>query len=302
MVLGIRRRLLASGNKQKWFALQTAYKNKLLLNPGGMRQVLTRSNKDAVNALVDPRDKEALIRISDEWNRLEASDIKTMLTKSTDIGDRAVQLVTGGTGREIRAIIAEAGGKSSPPGRALQAGVIEALLRKSRLPKDEGKFLMSKDKFLAELNRIRERGVLEDIFEPDVLKRLENNFEQYISFLPKSMGGGEGIQKATIGAGMAALPLAPLQPGKALGGLTGSGINKMWAWLFTTPGTRKFLMGKGTPPKGDTNHLRAIGGALGVVLNNMNEIANSGSFEFSEGINFSETPPPLSPFKTEQFP
>jgi len=128
--------------------------------------------------------------------------------------------------------------------------------------------------FANELHALRGRGIMEDIFQPDTLKRLET-FEESIAFLPESMGVGDSIQAASIGP--EAFSFLTLQPLKALKGARSFLKNDMIAWMFTTPGTRRFMVGSFRPRKAprNVNHTRAIGGALGVILENMNETSNN---------------------------
>ncbi len=287
IVQGVKRTLMASGQRDKWIAVQQAYKNKMLKDPATMRNIITRAeDKNALDSLLDPRDQQALVKISDEWAALENSQIKQMMQWSVDKGKRAVQLVEEGTRREIKSFIEGVGGKSSPRGRALQAGVIESIIQKSKLPLDEGKFLFRKEDFLREFAKFRDRGILEEVFHPNTLKRIEEDFELYISFLPRKMGQGEGMQKAQAAAGIAKLPIAPLRPDAVLGGASTIGVNKFWSWMFITPSTNKFLMGKGGKAVGKLaqesvgiDKLRLMGAVLATVAENMKEMSNTGSFD-----------------------
>jgi len=142
---------------------------------------------------------------------------------------------------------------------------------------------LDKDKFLSGMKSFRNRGVLEEIFDPKTLKRLES-FDDYVSFLPKGMGAGEGIKKAEVASQIGGVFLpTPTAAAQAVRGATTLGRHRLIAWAFVTGKIRKFLIGADRMKKEglNTNVLAAIGGALGVILGNISEISESGSFDIS---------------------
>lgn len=285
-VLGVRRRLFASGQREKWFAVEAAYRNKLLTNPSNIANQLRRTeNKEAIDAIIPPRNQAILMEISDKWAQLHSGPVARMLRATSAQSERALQLVQDGTFAELRSFIKATGGRDTAQGRALQAGVIESLLNSSTKI-DKGKVILKKETFLNGLSQFRQRGILKEVFSSDVLKRIDD-FEKYVSFMPSAMGVGEGIQKAEVaaGAGSIAFP-TPGNIAKFLKGASGLTKNAIIAWAFTTPKVANFLVGKGkildtTVGEGFHRQGVRIAGALGVIVDNMAEAARSGSFDLS---------------------
>jgi|GEM_PF-5090418 len=204
---------------------------------------------------------------------MNTTNIAKMLKTGQDDAIRLTELSAKGSRREIKAFLEEVGGKDSARGRALAAGYIKNLADKAT---SAGTLKPTFDKqvFADGLHTLKGRINLEDIFTEDTLFKLEK-YEEAIAFLPDNIGLGDGIQAASIGP--AAFSFLTLEPMKALGGGRAFLKNDVIAWIFTTPGTRKFLVGSFRPAKKpkNLNHARAIGGALGVIAENMLETAGT---------------------------
>ena len=271
----VRRMLTASKQPEKWGAVQEAFKTMLIEGPQQIRSILTGKGTRATNSLdilMPPSEQKVYLEIGDQINRMNTTRVAKMLKTGQDDATRLTGLADKGSRREIRAFLEDVGGKDSPRGRALAAGFIKNLADKAT---SAGTLKPTFDKqvFADGLHTLRSRMNLDEIFTPDTLKTLEL-YEESIAFLPDSMGIGDSIQAATIGP--QAFSFLTLQPMKALSGGRAFLKNDMIAWLFTTPGARKFMVGSFRParkPK-NLNHARAIGGALGVIAENMIETSN----------------------------
>jgi len=277
----VKRMLQASGQGSKWEAVQDAFKTMLIEGPQQIRSILTgkatRATK-SLDLLMAKSEQDVYLDIGDKITRMNKTTIAKMLKTGQDEATRLTELSAKGTRREITDFLKSVGGKETAGGRALAAGVIKNLADKAT---SAGTLKPTFDKqiFANELHILKKRGILEEIFEKDTLERLTGkagkSFEEAIAFLPDSMGLGDGIQAATIGP--AAFSFLTLQPMKALAGGRAFIKNDMIAWLFITPGTRKFMVGNFRPSRRlkNVNHARAIGGALGVILENMTETAGT---------------------------
>ena len=283
LVKETRRALRAGRKEQAWGAVQASFRNNLLNAPARIRTKFKNWDKEALDMLVSKRDQKDLLMISDQWARFEKSPVQKMLRAGTDLGNRATNLVEKGTRAEIKELIAEAGGRGSPAGKALQAGVIESLLQRST-KFVKGRSVIDKEKVLSGLKSIRDRGVLDEIFDPATTRKFIDDLELYVSFLPRGMGAGEGIQKAEIASavGGVAFP-SPGNVTRALRGGAGLAKNRIIAWMFITPGARRFLVGTGAPRKAGVSvpQVSQIGAALAVTFDNMEDAAESGSFDTS---------------------
>jgi hypothetical protein len=208
--------------------------------------------------------------------------VPKMLNSATDLGERAITLVEKGSRHELRELIQIAGGKDTPSGRALQAGVIESILRKSTKVVQD-RTVLNREKALTSIKRFRERGVLEDIFGSGTQENLIDNLETLISFLPSGMSvdAGVSMQSAAAGSGLAGFFLpTPGSAMKGLGSLHTLGKNRAVAWTFINPKTRKFFMGSGKSSKKESSPARyaMYGSMITEAFNEMEEIAESGSF------------------------
>ena len=266
-----------TGSKTDTFgAVQEAFKTMLFEGPTQIRSILTgkatRATK-SLDLLMPPSERAVYLDIGDKMTRMRTTKIAKMLKIGQDDATRLTTLAATGSRREIKDFLEGVGGKDSARGKGLAAGVIKVIADKAT---KEGTLKPTFDKniFANELKLLRDRFNLEDIFQPDTLKRLET-FRESIAFLPESMGVGDSIQAAE--AGSSAFGIFGLQPLKTLAGARTFLKNDVIAWMFTTPGTRKFMIGSFRPRKAprNLNHARAIGGALGVILENMTETSNN---------------------------
>lgn len=277
-----RRMLTATGQAEKWGAVQEAFETMLYEGPQQIRSILTGKGTRATNSLnilMPPSEQKVYLEIGDQITRMNRSPIAKMLKTGQDEATRLTELAAKGSRREIKAFLDDVGGKESARGKALAAGVVKNLADRAT---SAGTLKPTFDKqvFANGLHDLRARGIIDDIFTPDTFKRLEL-FEESIAFLPESIGIGDSIQAAE--AGSAAFSLLSLQPMRALSGGRTFVKNDLVAWLFTTPGTRKFMVGsfRSARKPRNLNHARAIGGALGVIAENMIEVSGSmqGAFE-----------------------
>ncbi|KKL78973.1 hypothetical protein LCGC14_2019480, partial [marine sediment metagenome] len=272
----VKRLLTASGQADKFTAVQEAFKAMLIEGPQQIRSILTGKAARATKSLelLMPKSEQAIyLDIGDKIARMNTSPIAKMLKVGLDDAVRLTGLAAKGSRREIKDFLESVGGKESPRGRALAAGYVKNLADNATSA-GTLKPTFDKQKFANGLHDLRGRGILNDIFTEDTLLKLEK-FEESIAFLPESMGVGDSIQAAE--AGSAAFSFLSLQPGRALSGARTLLKNDIIAWIFTTPGTRKFIVGSFRPAKAprNLNHARAIGGALGVILENMVETSNN---------------------------
>ena len=282
LVKETRRALQASRQPQAWQAVRSGFTNNLLNNPASIRSKFKNWKGEALDMLVDPRDQQALLTISDQWARLEKSNVRRMLRSGTSVGTRAVELVRKGSREEIKELISVTGGRDSATGKALQAGVLEALLHQStKIVK--GRHVIDKDRFLQGIKSFRDRGVLEEIFDTKTTNNIIDDLELYVSYLPKGMGAGEGIQKAEAASAIAGFAFpTPMNIGRGMRGIATLGKNRVISWAMITPGARRFMTRSPeskTPPK--TNRYQQMGGALAVIFDNMEEAADTGSLDSS---------------------
>ena len=256
--------------------VQEAFKTMLFEGPTQIRSILTgkatRATK-SLDLLMPPSEREIYLDIGDKMTRMRTTKIAKMLKVGQDDATRLTTLAATGSRREIKDFLEGVGGKDSARGKGLAAGVIKVIADRST---SAGTLKPTFDKktFANELKLLRDRFNLDDIFQSDTIKRLET-FEESIAFLPESMGVGDSIQAAE--AGSSAFGIFGLQPLKTLSGARTFLKNDVIAWMFTTSGTRKFMVGSFRPRKAprNVNHARAIGGALGVILENMTETSNN---------------------------
>jgi len=268
------RMLSASGQADKWTAVQDAFKTQLFEGPQQIRATLTgkatRATK-SLDILMSPSEQKIYLEIGDNITRMNTTNVAKMLKKGTDDATRLTGLAASGSRREIKDFLESVGGKESARGQALAAGYIKNLADKATTA-GELKPTFDKRVFADGLKGLRDRINLEDVFTADTLKKLELH-EEAIAFLPESIGVGDSIQAAE--AGSAAFSFLSLQPMRALSGGRTFLKNDLIAWLFTTPGTAKFMVGSfrsAKKPK-NLNHARAIGGALGIMAENMIRIS-----------------------------
>ena len=294
VVKGIRRIMLGSGQRSRWVSVQHGFENRLLRKPTSIRRQLEGATDPAVrDLLIPPARQEILSKISDDFVALDKSIVKRMLQMSLARGERTIRLLGQGTRTDIQNVLVEAGGRDTPTGRALQAGIIELLMARSTRKGEGGRFVLDRKIFNNWMNKFRQRGILEEVFSPTTLKRIEQ-FDNYVSILPKNMGVGEGMQKATIGAQISsgALPITPANIFRAIGGIAASTRNRMVALAFTTPKAVKILVGKGArgePLEG--SRLAMIGGFIGTIVEEAVRTAESGSFDVSEGVQLEDFRP-----------
>lgn len=283
VVKGVHRAFMASGNKSGWAAVQAGFKSNLLTKPGSIANRLKGADKETLDLLVPKADQKELINISNQWQRMQKGPIVKMLNSATDLGDRAIQLVNTGSRADIRELLIEAGGKNSPTGKALQAGIIESLLRAST-KEVEGKVIINKEVFTAGVKKFRERGILDEVFSGTTQEALVDKLDLYIQFLPKSMGVGEGLQAAEAASAVGNV-LVPTPGGitKALSGGRTILKNKIWAWMFISDIGKSLLRGSGKPndAEGFPAKLGQLGAVLTVIFDSMEDVAESGSFETS---------------------
>ncbi len=272
----VKRMLQASKQPEKWTAVEDAFKSMLLEGPQQIRSILTGKGTRATNALdlIMPKSEQRIyLEIGDNITKMNKSTVAKMLKTGQEDATRLTELAAKGSRREIQAFLRDVGGKDSARGRALAAGYVKNLADRATSA-GTLKPTFDKQTFANGLHDLRSRGVLDDVFTDDALKTLELH-EEAIAFLPESIGVGDSIQAAE--AGSAAFSLLSLQPMRAISGGRTFLKNDLIAWLFTTPGTRKFMVGSfrsATKPK-NLNHARAIGGALGVIAENMLETAGT---------------------------
>ena len=253
----------------KWEAFREGFRADLLTDPGKIRGRLDAFNRDkeSLDILLDSAEQRSFRLLGTEWSRLEKGTVAKLMREGLDVAQRTLELVQKGSRRELRELIAEAGGKTTPTGRALQAGVIESLLEK-HTPIVKGRQLLDKRAFLNDLAGFRNRGILEDIFEPHTLRNIED-IELIASFLPEKMGAGEGIQKAGVAAGLTKITQF-IQSNITLT------KNRIMALGATTPDINKFLRGQGKPrPKLKADRIRAIAAMTGVIADNWLGLADT---------------------------
>lgn len=265
---------LTKANTSTFGAVQEAFKTMLYEGPQQIRSVLTGKATRATKALelLMPKSEQLVyLDIGDKITRMNTTMIAKMLKTGQDDAIRLTGLASKGSRREIQAFLADVGGKDSPRGRALAAGIVKNLADKATKA-GTLKPTLDKQIFADGLHNLRRRGIIDDVFTEDTIKKLTLH-EEAIAFLPEAIGVGDSIQAAE--AGSAAFSFLSLQPGRAISGGRTFLKNDVIAWLFTTPGTRKFFVGSFRPRRAprNLNHARAIGGALGVILENMNEIS-----------------------------
>jgi len=282
-VIGVKRIFLASGQRDRWVSVQQAFEQDLLKRPKTIRGKFEGAvSKDGLDALVRPERQKILLKISDDFNILEKGTVKKLLSTGLSRAEKVIRLLGTGSGREIRDIIKEAGGRNTPEGGALQAGVFELLLTRSTRKGELGP-VIDRKLFNNWMKRFRDRGILAELFDEKTLKRVED-IDDYIAVLPKNMGVGEGMQKASIGADLGAgmFPVTPGNIWKFVSGVGATTKNRMIAWAFTSEGSQKFLIGKGLKPgQLSPGRLDAIGGLIGLVVKDINDLAESGSLNLS---------------------
>lgn len=278
----VRRMLRATGQGKKWDSVQQAFKTLLFEGPSQIRGILTgkatRATK-ALDLLMPPAEQKVYLDIGDKITAMGKSTIAKMLSGAKDEALRLTELANSGSRREILAFLEDVGGKASPRGRALAAGFLTNLANKATSA-GTLKLKFNKDIFAEGLQALRKRGIMDDVFDEKTLAKLTGtkgeSFEEAIAFLPDSMGVGDSIQAAE--AGSSAFGIFGLQPIKSLQGQRTFIKNDVIAWMFTTPATAKFFVGSfkaGAKMPKDVRHAQAIGGALGVILENMTGITES---------------------------
>ncbi len=292
----VKRWLKAAGQEDKWVAVQDAFRNLLMDEPSAIRGILTGKNTKATKGfdpIMDEGEREIYLGIGDNISKIRRGTLNKMLKDGRDEASRLTRLVENGTRQELRDFLEVVGGKETARGQWLAASVISSLYNKSTKT-GTLKQILDKNIFLKGLEGFRRRGIMEDLFTPEQLRRLDD-YEAAFTFLPESVGQADLMATAAIASSANSIVVG--QPAKAFGGFRGFLKNDIMAWMLMTKG--KMLVGgtKKIKPRGKKAmtpaQARVFGGALGVVVGNMEEISGrlEEFFGFDErGIGSLETP------------
>ena len=274
----IKRWLVASGQRDKWIAVESAFKNMLLDTPTDIRAILSkRSNRNskAFDPLMPPVEQEAYLKIGDDVTRMQKGEMFKMLKEGEDEGLRLVRLAEQGTRKEISEYIIDVGGKETPRGRQLAAGVLTSLLNASS-KQGTLRIVLNKNTFLDKLEVFRRRGIMNEVFTPQDLKHIQS-YEDAFTFLPEGIGMGDKLVAAEQASAVTSIFVG--QPGKALSGGRGFLKNNIVAWIILSKNMNRLIAGgakvaaKRAPVS--VKGAQALGAAIGTVVENMDEITKT---------------------------
>ncbi len=293
----VKRWLIATGQRDKWEAVQDAFKNSLMDEPSAIRSTLTAKatrGTAGLEPVMGKVEQEAYLEIGDAITRMNKTKISQMLKEGTDEATRLIGLVETGSRREIVDFLAEVGGKETARGRRLAASVISSLANRSS---KQGilRTVIDKNSFLRNLKTFRERGIMEDIFTEDGLRGIQR-FEDAITFLPENLGVGDAMMTAALGSQTGGVLVGKF--GSAFEGSRGFIKNDLLAWILMGKRTNRMIIGAGKafPKRKPVSIKKAqtIGAVLGVVVDNMEEITETmegiTGFLDTRGIGSLETP------------
>jgi hypothetical protein len=185
-----------------WNRIQEGYLHRLVSNPTSIERILTDVGNDiGLDILLPKGTRRQLLEYGKLVTEFRKSGMYKLLVMQRGQGTRAVAVIRDGSVEDLAKIVTAVGGKTSPGGRSLQAGIIEHLLdTNTRFTK--GRHILREASFISDIDEMLKTGKLQVVMEDHVIRNL-NDIKAFVSFMPTESGIGEGIQTAGLSSSTA---------------------------------------------------------------------------------------------------
>ena len=236
---------------ERWEELRGAFKDDLLRKPDSLRTELAKYDDASLNLLLTQRERAELNRVSDAFDRIQASGLDDALVKQSEGGKLALSLMETKNTAQIDALVELAGGKNTPFGKSLRAGILDALYQKNVVTEGGRTFINAKA-LRRSLDELSQNGSLNKFLAPFDRERLLD-LATYLERVQKGGDFGSSLQAAETTAGvfdMKASALMNLFDQYTIGR------------VMTTPGMQRFFYGTRTGERWSPKSLRLLGAAL----------------------------------------
>lgn len=251
---------------EKYTAFRDSWKTSLLAKPENIGKVLDnwRTDRVGLKALLSP-DEEILFRkIGREMDKLKSGPAKKVIDEDVARGQVTTELINNSTSGSLTKLITAAGGKNSPEGKSLGAGLVKTILDEATVLV-KGQEVIDPNKVIQLIKKHEQSGVLDAVLSDGQIKLLKDQ-QALASFIESSSDVGVSLQKAEAAANVGQAVLIPLVGGEAakatLRGLLTISKNAIIGRLLMSKPGQLFFAGLGDLAKGkaqpDLTTLRAL--------------------------------------------
>lgn len=204
----------------------------LMRSPEGIEAQFARwdkANPAFLETMLTPVEKTQMLNVSRQLKGLGESALAKLNDAQVALGDRAIKLIQSGTPQELEALIAKVGGKDTPLGRTLEAGVFQNILRSATVTRD-GVQTIDSGAAIGLINSLEQSGKLGVVMRnPDAL----NHLRSYLSFLNDAPDVGGSMRAAGIASGLPLGISALTRPDKVLNSMLEASKDFFQARLLT---------------------------------------------------------------------
>jgi len=248
--------------------IQAGFREMLRANPDKIRGMFKQPhNQKGLNLLMSDGEIVAYAKFADEMARFQKSGIVRLAGRASITGKDIMPLMNNRA--QLSSLVQKLGGKQSAGGGDIANGVMLELLNKATVQGRRGLELNPRT-VVAELEKLRETGNMDIIFEDDFIRNLDL-VKANMAILPRLAGVGEGMQTASIAASANPANIA-FAPHKFVGGQLALLRNYSYARMLTGKLSKQIV--KGQDPislagKGgsDASYMRTLSSALFVAAN-----------------------------------
>jgi hypothetical protein len=239
---------------ERWEEMRGAFKADLMGDAEMIATRLGEYDKATLDLLLTPREQVELGRVSDAMQALQDTGIKEALRRQSEPGRVAYELLNRSDSRGIDELVKVAGGRNTPAGRGLRAGLIDAIVLKSVKDREGSRFI-DPATLRAQIKSLSESGALTKVLLPADVRRLRD-LATYTEAIEATGDSGTSLLAGQTVAGAFDLKMDAL-----LNLADQMFIGRM----MTTERGARAIFGSGGK-RWDASNLRLFGAALGALV------------------------------------
>lgn len=189
----IKHMMVQSGRAERWNEVRGGYFDLLLRDPSRIGAELKRWDGQlaAKHALMSKPEEQMIRGVQEAHEQFIELNADPLFIRGRQMGRAAFEALMAKDTRTLRTLVAEAGGKDSPLGHFMQAGMIGEVLKAEE--KIEGRTVINAAVADSTARRLIDDEELFDIVGTPKLRAVLANVRDYLSFLPWSADPGTSI-------------------------------------------------------------------------------------------------------------
>lgn len=219
-----------------WEQVKSGYVDRLISNPQQIGRNLDQWPIEARREVFSEAEESALREYGDAVQAFDQTPIAKLAARGEVLSGQSIQHILDQDDRALESLVTAAGGKDSPLGRSLRAGIYKKIFDAAESTIEGAGQIIDPNKAQSIIKRLRDTGRLESIMTPEDIEVLEL-MDKRISFLP-SLSGDFG---ASLAGTEAATGLFSGRPLRTLGAAQTLTRNELFARVVMTPEGKKLL-------------------------------------------------------------